>query len=173
MRLPTLADGYPVRPSRHWRQESPGGRDGGGGYSRSIGNTPGAWRRIRRASPRWPSSSWRSTGPSGSLLNTCAASAADGDEASCRNKTGDFAPDCALRGKASPADAVDVGRLTIAIPDDAGANPGDPARLDFRAPRHEAAALLVAAIERAVRRAQGAPGQGRARSIVDTGAGKR
>jgi len=66
-----------------------------------------------------------------------------------------------------------VRRLTIAIPDDAGANLVELARLDFRAPRHEAAALLVAAIERAVRRAQGAPGQGRARSIVDTGAGKR
>jgi len=51
--------------------------------------------------------------------------------------------------------------FTIAIPEDAGAKLSELARRDFRAPRHEAAALLVEAIERASRRAQDAASRAR------------
>jgi hypothetical protein len=64
-------------------------------------------------------------------------------------------------------------RLTIAIPNDAGAKLSELARRDFRAPRHEAAALLVEAIERAWRRAHGAAGRGRPAFIVDAGERER
>lgn len=40
---------------------------------------------------------------------------------------------------------------TIVIPDDAAAKLVELARRDFRAPRHEAAALLVEALERVTR----------------------
>jgi predicted transcriptional regulator len=59
--------------------------------------------------------------------------------------------------------------FTIAIPDDAGAKLSELARRDFRAPRHEAAALLVEAIERALRRGRQTTGRARRDLIVDAG----
>lgn len=63
--------------------------------------------------------------------------------------------------------------LTLGIPESAAEKLTELADRDFRSPSHEAAALLVEAIERAVRRAHGMAGQGPARSVSDSGAGKR
>jgi hypothetical protein len=63
--------------------------------------------------------------------------------------------------------------LTLGIPESAAEKLTELADRDFRSPSHEAAALLVDAIERAVRQARGRTGRGRARSIADASVGER
>jgi hypothetical protein len=63
--------------------------------------------------------------------------------------------------------------LRVGIPESAVEKLTELADRDFRSPAHEAAALLVEAIERAIHCAPRTAGRGRARTTGDAGVGER
>lgn len=63
--------------------------------------------------------------------------------------------------------------MTLGIPESAAEKLTELADRDFRSPSHEAAALLVDAIERAIQRARKGAGRDLAQTTADASAGER